>query len=133
MVVVCLKLLIFDEPNVSGKSFISTIFLICEDVKLPGKLFKSTFPVVLVVVVVVVCLKLLIFDDPNVSGKSFIFIILFICSEVKFDGKLFKSIFPVASVFVVVVICFKLLLSLVLDLIFSVALVTVVTFVVSGC
>ena len=83
MVVVCLKLLIFEEPNVSGKSFISTIFLICEDVKLPDKLFKSAFPVVLVVVVVVVCLKLLIFEEPNVSGKSFISTIFLICEDVK--------------------------------------------------
>ena len=74
-VVVCLKLLISEEPKVSGK------------------LFKSIFPVVFVVVVVVVWLKLLISDDPNVSGK------------------LFKSIFPVVFVVVVVVIWLKLLIS----------------------
>ena len=44
VVVVCLKLFISDEPNVSGRSL--------------------AFPTVLVVVVVEVCLKLLISDEP---------------------------------------------------------------------
>ena len=72
VVVVCLKLLISLEPKVAGKSFISTILFTSEEVKAVGKFLKSTFPVVLVVVVVVVCWKLLISFEPKVGGKSFI-------------------------------------------------------------
>ena len=111
VVVVCLKWLISLEPKVAGKSFISMILLICEEVNASGIFLKSTFPVVLVVVVVVVCLKLLIWFDPNVSGKSFISIIFLISEEVKASGISLKFTLPVVLVVVVVVVCLKLLIS----------------------
>ena len=95
----------------AGKSFISTILFTSEEVKAVGKFLKSTFPVVLVVVVVVVCLKLLISLEPKVAGKSFISTILFTSEEVKAVGKFLKSTFPVVLVVVVVVVCWKLLIS----------------------
>ena len=103
-----MKLLISLEPNVVGKSFISTILLISELVKADGIFLKSTFPLVLVVVVVVVvfCWKLLISLEPKVVGKSFISTIFLISELVKADGILLKSTFPVVLVVVVVVVVF---------------------------
>ena len=104
--VVFFILLILDEPIVSGKSFISIIFLICDAVKAPG-----IFPVVCVVVVVVVCLKFLMSLEPKVAGKSFISTIFLTSEEVKALGIFLKSTFPVVLVVVVVVVCLKLLIS----------------------
>ena len=125
VVVVCLKFLISLEPNVAGKSFISIIFWIVEEVNPVGIFVKSTFPVVWVVVVMVFCWKLLIVLDPIVSGKSFISTIFLISELVNVVG-----IFPIVSVFVVVVVCLKLLVSFIG--IFSVVLVTVVVVLVCG-
>ena len=102
------------------------------------KSFKSSFPVVFVVVVVVVCLKLLISEEPKTSGKSFIsrlpivvvivvclklllsffsifissfftsvsgFLYLLISNDPKTSGKSFISIFSTVFVVVVVVVC----------------------------